>query len=137
MRVQAAPDAHLDWLTERTTYVPTAGCRAIEAIDGAGKIRGMVAYDHWAKNSVQMHVALDAPIVARSLLAPAFGYPFEMVGLGVVIGIVPAENTKSAEHARRLGFTETHRIKDGWDVGSDLIVFEMRKENCRWLKGKA
>ena len=133
MKIQSAAPSRIEWLTERTTYVPSKDVRAIEAIDREGVTRGMVAYDHWAHNSVQMHVALDSPIAARSLLSAAFSYPFIMLGLGVVVGIVPASNQRSLHHALHLGFEEKHRIKDGWEVGTDLVVMEMRKENCRWI----
>jgi hypothetical protein len=29
--------------------------------------------------------------------------------------------------AQRLGGVQTHRVKDGWDLGDDLIVFELRR----------
>jgi L-amino acid N-acyltransferase YncA len=135
MRVQAAPPKHFPWLTSRTGCVLTEQARAIEALDGRGLIRGMVAYDGWTENSVQAHMAVDTPIVWRSLLGPAFEYPFTECDKGVLIGIIPGHNARSVAMTRSLGFQEAHRVRDGWAKGDDLVVFEMRREECRHLRG--
>lgn len=79
-------------------------------------------------------MAVDAPVVWRSLLRPAFSYPFLEAGRSLLLGIIPADNTKSCGMARRLGFREAYRVIDGWSVGIDLVVHEMRRHECRWLE---
>jgi RimJ/RimL family protein N-acetyltransferase len=132
MKVRAAPAEHYPWMATHTSWRPTSGFRAIEALDD-GLIRGMVGYDLWTPNSVQMHIALATPAACRPLLFPAFAYPFLEVGLGMVLGTVPANNLASVHFARKLGFREAHRTADGWKPGVDLIHFEMRREECRHL----
>lgn len=94
----------------------------------------MVAYASWTPNSVQMHVAIDTPIAGRHLLVPAFEYPFTQGGCGLVTGLIAANNARSIKLAKRLGFRQAHRIKDGWSVGVDLILHEMTRDECRWLR---
>jgi hypothetical protein len=106
---------------------------AIKAVDNAGVIRGMVGYDCWTKNSCETHMAVDSPIVWRSLVTPAFHYPLEQIGVGILLAIIPAWNARSLQLVRRFGFRETYRVKDGYDVGVDNILFEMRRGECRWL----
>jgi L-amino acid N-acyltransferase YncA len=106
---------------------------AIEAVDDAGRIRGMVGYDYWTKNSCEAHMAADAPIAWRSLLGPAFQYPFEQIGIGILLAVIPAFNARSIRLAKHFGFREVHRIKDGWELGVDTILHELRREECRWL----
>lgn len=135
LRVRAAPPEHLGWIVQRTGFAPTGGCRAIEAVDAAGRIRGMVAFDGWTENACHAHMAVESPIAWRALLAPAFGYAFDQCGRGIILGVVPAGNARSCALTRRFGFREVHRIKDGWAEGEDLVVHEMRKNECRWLNG--
>lgn len=78
-------------------------------------------------------MAADTPIVWRSLLGPAFSYPFEQIGVGIILAIIPASNDKSIRLAQRFGFRETHRVKDGYAVGVDIILHEMRREECRYI----
>jgi len=118
---------------ERTGCTPTDGFRAIEAVDEATRrIRGMVGYDMWTENSCQAHMAVDAPIVWRALLQPAFEYPFEQCGKGIILAVIPDSNHRSLAMTRHLGFRQLHRVIDGWAVGEDLLVFEMRREWCRY-----
>ena len=131
--VRPAPKEHFAWMTQQTSWVPTGLFRAIEAIDDAGSIRGMVGFDSWTYNAVQMHIALTSPAVGRALLRPAFEYPFEQYGLGLVLGCIPEHRTRSVRLAKHLGFVETHRTREGWAPDVDLVHFEMRREQCRFL----
>lgn len=131
--IRAAPRSHLIWLENRTGAVLSREAKGIEAVDATGKVRGQIAYDNWTLNAVQAHMAVDTPIVWRSLRRPAFQYPFEQCDKGVLLGIIPSHNVKSVQTTRALGFRESHRVRDGWAKGDDLIVFEMRREDCRWI----
>lgn len=133
MRVEAAAWGDVLWLTDRTGVIGTPRLRAIKATDTAGAIRGMVAYDEWTPASCQVHMAADTPIAWRSLLRPAFSYPFEEVGVRVLLGVIPASNTRALTMVRHFGFTLEHVIRDGFSEGVHLCLFEMRREACRWL----
>lgn len=134
MKVSAATPEDFGWLYRRIGCPITLAFRAIKATDASGRIRGMVGYDGWTENAVHAHMAVDAPIVWRSLIRPAFAYPFEEAKRGVIIGTVAASNAASLKMVVALGFEMLTRIYDGFALGVDLLVFEMRKENCRWLQ---
>lgn len=133
MRVIAAAPEDFAWIAERTGCVPGPGFRAIKVVDSRGKIRGMVGYDGWTENAVQAHMAVDTPVAWRSLVRPAFSYPFEEAGRGIILATISARNLRSVHLALRFGFRLLHRIKDGQAVGRDLLLLEMRREQCRWL----
>lgn len=135
MKTEATRD--FEWIIERTGCILTANARAIQAVDDRGVVRGMVAYDCWTPNSVWCHMAVEAPIVWRSLIPVVFAYPLQEAGRGVLLACNSARNEKAVNLTRRLGFSETHRVRDGWAPGEDLIFWEMRKENCRFLTRSA
>lgn len=124
---------------ERSAIASTLGAhlspeaRGLVAVDKAGAVRGGVLYDGWMANSVQCHMAVSTPIAWRHLLPVAFRYPFVDGGRGVLIGVVRAGNVASGKMCRHLGFREAHRVRDGAEAGEDLIIFEMRREECRYL----
>jgi RimJ/RimL family protein N-acetyltransferase len=130
-----APEQDSEWLTSRTGVGVTPKFRALEAIDADGRIRGMVGYDNWRPNSVEMHVVLESVAAARPLLRFAFDYAFNHAKKAVAFGLTPASNTRAIRLAKHLGFQTVGRIPDGWEKGADLVVFAMRREDCRWLKG--
>lgn len=135
--IRAAPEAHVPWLAERANLAITPQLRCLEAMDEeSGSILAMVGYDGWMPNCCQMHVAVDRPFAAKRFLRAAFGIPFIETGRDLVVGWVLGTNQKAIDLDRRLGFRETYRVHDGWMRGVDLVLFEMRKNECRWL-GKA
>jgi RimJ/RimL family protein N-acetyltransferase len=136
VRVVYASQNELSWIVERTSCSLGPGARGICVKDQKGVIHGMVAYDNWTENAVQAHMAVDDPTAWRSLVGPAFQYPFQEAGRGLIIGIIPSHNTRSVRLVKRFGFRETHRFKDGWAPRDDLLVFELRREECRFLGGK-
>jgi RimJ/RimL family protein N-acetyltransferase len=134
MIVRAAPVEHYGWILQRIGLAPTGRFRAIEALDPrTGEIRGMVGYDGWTHNAVQMHIALASAAALRPLLRPAFAYPFHEIGLGVVLAPVVASNARSLALVAHAGFTEVCRIRDGAELGVDMVLHEMRREHCRYL----
>lgn len=136
LRVCDAPPHHYGYLCSKLGYLPTAGFCAIEAFDPeTGKIWGMVGYDFWTKNSVQMHVVLERPVVARTLITPAFDLVFNKSERKVAVGVVAGDNARALKFDLAMGFKETHRIKDGLRDGVDLVILEMRREDCLVFKG--
>lgn len=106
----------------------------IEAVGKKGVV-GAVLFDHWTRNSVRMHVLLESLAGARALLSAAFQYPFAQVGVQLLIAEVPSDNTKALRFNAHLGFRETYRLKDAVREGVDLVLMEMRREECRFLDG--
>jgi hypothetical protein len=133
VRILAANPAEYVWIAKRAEVAIGPQFRAIKAVDEVGRIHGMVGYDGWTGNAVSMHVAIDNPAALRHLLVPGFRIPFVEFRKGVALAMVLSTNARSLKLVPRLGFAETHRIRDGWAVGVDLVMFEMRREDCRWL----
>ena len=121
---------------EKVSYKPGADFKGIKLVDGSS-ILAMVGYDYWTENSVQMHVWFgDSPaaLKGREFLHEVFSYPFEFAKRGIAIGVTPAHNVASLRFQRFLGFEEKYRILDGWAIGDDMIISELRRENCVWLR---
>jgi len=131
--VRASQQFH--WLEKRVGISFSSKAKAIAALkEGTDQIMGMVGYDHFTQNSAQAHYALDTPIAWRALAQPSFDYPFMELKLGLLIGMVLSTNTRSLELTEHIGFTPTYRIDDAVAPGVHFVIFEMRREHCRWLK---
>lgn len=135
--VRAATPQERLWLGERLGYHFSPDARGILAEDSHGGIAAMVCFDRWAENSAEAHVYVGRPIAIRRLAPAAFRWFFNTLGKGVLVGVVRASNEKALELDLRLGFRETHRIKDGVAVGEDRVLLEMRRADCMWLKKEA
>lgn len=123
----------MEWV-RRAVGGLTAGAKGIAAIRSDGTVAGVVAYDLWTPAGCRMHLAMETPAATRTLLRAAFAYPFGELGLRLVTAAIPSHRGKAVRFATRLGFSEVHRTKDGWDEGSDIVHLELRREACRYLK---
>ena len=72
--------------------------------------------------------------VLWKLLFAAFDYPFNQLGIEKTFGIVNSQNIKAMEYDQKLGFKEAVRFKGMHTDGGDLVVFEMDKADCRWIR---
>lgn len=134
MPVRAATADEFSYLTERSGYLPGSGFRGIVQEVG-GRVVGLVGFDGWTPNAVWMHVAVDSAGACRELLRAAFLYAFVETGRGVALGSVRASNARSLRLASRLGFRECARIHGGWARGEDVVLLELRREECRLIGG--
>lgn len=121
------------WLCERIGYMPTPHLRCIANVTREGKILGVVGFDGWNGASCQMHVAGEGNWVSRELIRAVFDYVFNTSRLNVVLGLVPSGNERALRFDLHVGFKEVARIAGAHPDGA-LIVLELRKENCRYLR---
>jgi hypothetical protein len=82
----------------------------------------------WTKNSCMAHVIITNPIVLRHGLVENFKwYVFDVCERNIVIGVVPSDNKKALKFDAHIGFKEVYRIKDGYEIGNDMVVMELRR----------
>lgn len=122
--------------------------RAIEDFQGAifvrPKVRGelmqmkhvAVAYA-WhsfiGRTCVINIVVQDKECLTKAVIREAFRYPFNTAGCNAVLALVDSVNVESMSLCERTGFKLKTTIKDGGLEG-DLLVYEMCKDDCRWLR---
>lgn len=131
--VHAAPAWAMEWMAERSGYTPGADAKGIVATFG-GRVLGVVAFDGFTATIAQVHVALGTPRAAGILFRPAFRYAFLQANRLALVTMVDSRNTRAVGLAAGLGFREACRVRDGMALGADLILFELRREECRYLQ---
>jgi hypothetical protein len=132
--VRAATPGERQWFSEHVGIPLTDMARGIAAVRDDGAIRAMCVFDMWTRNAAYGHLAVIEPIAVRQLMRWAFRWFFLETGKGVLLGSVRASNAKALRLNKHLGFREAHRVKDGTKEGEDMILMEMRREECKWLK---
>jgi hypothetical protein len=96
----------------------------------------MVVYDAWTHNAVQAHIYSSGPrfLMDPVFLQEVFTYAFVQCNKGLVYTITPEDAKASLAVSKALGFREVFRQKDGWAIGTDMILKEMRRDECRYLR---
>jgi len=102
-----------------------------------GEIGAVIAYTNFQEKSCCMHVASVSPNwISRDLLWACFDYPFNKLGVNVILAAVASTNEEALKLDRHLGFVDKAYIEDA-HLDGDLVILAMRRENCRWLDIKA
>lgn len=69
----------------------------------------------------------------RDFLRVIFDYPFNQLGVNVVVNVVSTSNDESMRFTEHLGFKEIARIEGGASDG-DLIIYVLYKKDCKWIR---
>lgn len=114
----------------------TPDLKTLVWLDKKGYIRWVVGYNNFLGKSVQMHIASIKGYETRprQLLYDAFDFPFNVLHVDLLIGVINSLNIHALNFDLKLGFREKTRWKNMHEDGGDLIILEMHKNDCRWLR---
>lgn len=132
--ISAATADELDVFCEKLSIAHGPDMRGMKLTTDKG-IEAMVAFDYWTPNSVQIHVWSGGHFTRR-FLYEIFKYLFVTNDKGIVICVIPCDNTASLDFSRRVGFRKIYEIPDGWAPGTSMVIQELRKHECIWLRGQ-
>jgi len=122
-----------DWLVRMMNHpLPEETVCIGQEIDG--NLVAVVGYCSFMPNACQMHIAAVSEVnwMSRDLLWAAFDYPFNVLGVKVILGQICGSNEDALRLNRHLGFKVVAEIPDA-HMDGDLVIMAMRKEDCRWL----
>lgn len=124
------------WMTTRqdgAVWVPGAG-HTIGLIDDNNQPIAVVYFDNYNEANVNMHIAAEPGKrwLTREFLWYCFFYPFEQLKVKRITGLVASNNAAARKFDEHIGFTLEATLKDA-HPGGDLLVYCMRREQCRWL----
>lgn len=131
------PGRVCQWVAERIGCAPWnpdhAGAVGLER-DGE-LVAGFVLDGYIANGHASMHSAVaDKFALTRDFLHLFFDWAFHHLDLKVLINRVSSGNEASLKATAHLGYSEFARFPLAWDGEHDLVLFEMRRENCPWLR---
>jgi RimJ/RimL family protein N-acetyltransferase len=107
-------------------------------IEHQGELVGGVVIDNYITAArCSIHCAgAGRRWLTREFLFVVFDYVFRQLGCNAVVNIVDGSNADSIRFTGHLGFSIVHRIKGGGKGGSDGVIFELQKSDCKWTKVK-
>lgn len=111
---------------------------AIGVVEGTKLLGGAVFSDYRVMtygNDIRLHGAFqDARWATRRILGLILAYPFHQLGCTRLTTITAKNNKIARRFDERLGFRYVGKLSRGWDGRRDAIIYEMLKEECKWLK---
>ena len=122
-----------EWLRERIGIPWSTDFRSFARVVD-GKIIGAVGYEGFNGCSCRMHMAgVEPGWMNREMIQRAFGYPFFVLDLPMVFGIVPSGNTTALEIDRKFGFKQLLYVP-GAHADGGLHFLQLTRED--WLRTK-
>lgn len=127
-----------DWpfIRKYATPIPcydTCGVVCFDPI--TGHFLAAMLFDQLSDTSASVHICIPhMRAIKHGFLEIAFQYAFEKLKRVVLYGVVPASNSKAVNFAKRCGGTELIRLKDGFSIGVDNVLLEMRLVDCRFYQ---
>ena len=92
------------------------------------------AWDNFVGKTCCISIVVQKPeCLTRPVIREAFRFPFEDCGCVAIYALVDSANHASIGMCQRVGFDFVHRTPGAGKV-ADLILFEMLRDKCRWLK---
>jgi len=111
-----------------------AGMKGI-GLEKDGELVAGVLYEGFNGHNCWMHVGAQpgGKWLNREYLRYCFHYPFVEVGLKRVSGAVDASNLEARRFDEHLGFKQEAVLRGAASDGGDLILYVMRREDCRYV----
>lgn len=123
------------WVAEKCGGKWTSGRgTAIGRIDENGPFAGIL-YEDWNGSQIVCHIAGDGNWLNRLFLWIIFDYPFNQIGAKMMTAPICSTNIKSIRMVEHMGFELEGRLRGATSKG-DLLLYVMRKENCKYLRGR-
>lgn len=118
----------------RTPINMVSGSQAI-GLEKDGELIAGVVYEGYNGHNVWMHVAAEPGKrwLNRLYLRVCFMYPFEQLKCQRVSGYVEEWNAEARKFDEHLGFTEEAVLKGAASDGGDVILYVMRREDCKYV----
>lgn len=124
------------WLAVRAGIKPDPDFRGLGWVDPSSlQLRAVVGYNAFVGKTAQMHFATDDPAaITRRFVQAAFEYPFVQCDLKYLLAPVNSTNEKILRFTAKIGFREVHRIPGGHLDGGDIVLLQLSRQECRWIK---
>jgi len=98
-----------------------------------GNLAAVVGYCGFRTKSCVCHIAsVGKNWMSKDFLWAIFDYPFNKLGVSVILITISSNNEDSLKFSRHLGFVDKAYIEDAHEDG-DLVILAMRREQCRQL----
>lgn len=102
-----------------------------------GELIAGVVFDTYTHAGINMHIAaIPGKLwMTREYLYRCFAYPFVQLNCRRITGLVREDNEVSKKFVKHLGFEYEGLLREAYMDGTNVVVYGMLKNECRWIKG--
>ena len=98
-----------------------------------GNLIAVAGYTNFMPKACEIHIgSVGEHWANKDFIWAVFDYPFNKLGLSVILGQICADNIDALKLNRHLGFKVVAEIPDA-HMSGDVVIMAMKKEECRFL----
>lgn len=126
-------DAVVEWVAANMKRGEGYGLSRGIGWERDGELVAGVVYNEFNRININAHIASKGKHwLNRTFLWTIFDYPFNQCGVKRITAFIEDENKAAIQFDEHLGFKYETRMKDAY-VNGDILIYVLRKEDCRWL----
>lgn len=112
----------------------SVGMKAL-GLERDGRLIAGLVYEGYNGVNIWGHLAAEpgSRWMTREYLRYCFAYPFDELGVKRISGSVAASNLPAQRLDEHLGFKREAVLQGAAPDGGDVILYVMRREDCRYL----
>lgn len=121
-----------DWLVRILNFPLPQNTQCIGQLKN-GNLVAVAGYTNFMPKACEIHIgSVGEHWASKDFIWAVFDYPFNKLGVSVILGQICADNTDALKLNRHLGFKVVAEIPDA-HMSGDLVIMAMKKEECRFL----
>lgn len=124
----------VEWVGQRVDEANFGQAVGI-GLEEDGELIAGVVFNLFTGASISMHVAAvpGKRWMTRDYLWRCFAYPFLQLQCNRITGLVRADNLEAQKFDEHLGFKREGLLRRACEDGTDMILYGMLKDECRFL----
>jgi RimJ/RimL family protein N-acetyltransferase len=128
-------DRVIEWVAKRVDEDNFGRAVGI-GLEEDGELIAGVVYNMYTGPSISMHVAAvpGKRWMTREYLYRCFAYPFIQLDCNRITGLVRVDNLEAQKFDEHLGFKREGLLRRACTDGTDMILYGMLKQECRFLR---
>jgi RimJ/RimL family protein N-acetyltransferase len=128
----------VDWFAARVPDTDFGKETVGVGLEQDGELIAVVLFDMYTGPSINMHVAAvpGKRWMTKEYLWRCFAYPFLQLKCNRITGLVREDNLVAQRFDEHLGFKREGLIRQGATDGTNMILYGMLRDECRFLEMK-
>ena len=108
----------------------TGDVTTISLLDDKGDFLAVTVFSAYTGTNIDMHIAArpKSHWLSRSYFNASFEFPFRVLEVPRVTGLIRAENLDAQRFVSRLGFQYEGRMRKAFPDGGDLVLYGLLRE---------
>jgi hypothetical protein len=125
----------LQWAANRLQCDFGRDAVTVANLNSRGEITCVVVFHAPRNSGCEVSIASERGL-NNGFMKFVFGYAFQLCRFRRLTALVSTENQESSRLVEKIGFKQEGTLRKAADDGTDLHIYGLLKEECRWVRNQ-